>query len=1498
MKKILGLDIGTNSIGGALINISGFTQEGKIEWMGSRIIPLDGDSLFKFENGGQVETKAANRRLLRGSRRLKQRYVLRRTRLIKVFKLLGWVPTNFPENFKESNGQEAPSFNINDFLPVSTATKQEAYSEIGTTKISDDWLVYFLRKKALTNEVTLQELARIIYMLNQRRGFRSSRKEFQAEQETEEEKWPKFEKWIEILDVKSVAEISKDKDKTTYNIVAGDYTSQATLRFKPDWQGKQMELEITKKTTKAGEVTYTFKKPETSDWEKQKTALHNDVYDWFGKGLCKTIGEYFFLHLREDKNYRIRQRIVERELYKQELETIWETQKNFHPQLTAKTVLPAIAEMLYRYNTDKQKEIAANDLFHVIANDIIYYQRSLKSQKHSVDVCRFETKSYMKDGELTSVGVKVAPKSSPDFQEFRIWQDIQNLRIYQREATIDGKKQVDIEVTKQYINPEVKANLFKLFDNAAEITPTAILRTIDKSFTATDYFINLFANKEKLKGNETKAVFRKIFKKHGFTEGEQLIDDAHLFHKLWHILYSLNEEREIKSALQKIKNKDGNKVSIPTEVINHLSKLPELPKQYAAYSSKAIRKLLPLMRCGNYWNADDIQPQIVQRIEKIICNEAVDELDERTVRLITAFAEKNQNYCSGMPVWLATYAVYGKHSERASEEKYVSAKQIDIKKLIPSNSLRNPFVEQVVRETLQVVKEVWEKYGQPDEIHIELARELKKTAEEKAELSNANQKNYQEKERIKKLLAELKEGNPQSLSDIEKFRLWKANGGIESDKKFEELFNKKNEFVSAAEVERYRLWADQNHLSPYTGKPIPLSQLFNKALYEVEHIFPRSRFFDDSFANKVICEAGVNKEKDSSIARLFIQQYSGHTFTKGGQKFTILDEDSYVAHCKRVFKGKKLRNLLAETIPSDFISRQLNDTRHISKKLAELLYPVAKEKEGIIFSGGSITAELKDKWGLNKVWKDSLRPRFQRLQEITGEEMIIADTADANKYHFAKEYKRVDHRHHALDALIIAATTREHIRHLNTLNAAETNEWQRLRNTLVKAGIRDFVQPWPTFTQDAKEKLKSIIISHKATNRVVTKPFNKYLKWVEKDGIYKKEFAKQVPPSEFGKSWTAVRRSMFKEPQGIIYLKEVMLKKLADAVAIQIEKEKQQNRKGQKPADYIYDQDIRPIVKSLIREYKGDLTAIKTHLKKEGIKDINGNKIETVRVAMFREYAAKRVTLDKSFDEKKIDKIPYAQHNPVDGKKLTLPQILKLHLHEFEKPEAAFVGEGLDQLHKKLGFQLKKVTIYEAKDPETKFKGKYYETDKGGNVFFVIRQNAEGKREMYTLPLLEAIERLANKLPLVDPKEGYMDFTLSPNELVYVPEEGENIKAINWSDTTKLFNKIYKVVSFTGSKCLFIPHYISQPIGDNDIELGSGNKSERAWDGVVKYKINSKGNETREDTGNMIKERCVKIKVDRLGNVIFPIKVSVFDEPGESFIQLPQPTEPDKPIFE
>ena len=121
-------------------------------------------------------------------------------------------------------------------------------------------------------------------------------------------------------------------------------------------------------------------------------------------------------------------------------------------------------------NKPKLIEILKNDLFHLISDDIIYYQRELKSQKNLKSECQYEKKKGI-DGN--SYGLKCAPKSSPEFQEFRIWQDIHNIKVLQKEDTEikmlkNGTEQafriIDKDVTSNFINDVVKEKLFDLFD--------------------------------------------------------------------------------------------------------------------------------------------------------------------------------------------------------------------------------------------------------------------------------------------------------------------------------------------------------------------------------------------------------------------------------------------------------------------------------------------------------------------------------------------------------------------------------------------------------------------------------------------------------------------------------------------------------------------------------------------------------------------------------------------------------------------------------------------------------------------------------------------------------------------------------------------------------------------------------------------------------------------------------------------------------------------------
>src|SRR5699024_9633709 len=117
---------------------------------------------------------------------------------------------------------------------------------------------------------------------------------------------------------------------------------------------------------------------------------------------------------------------------------------------------------------------------------------------------------------------------------------------------------------------------------------------------------------------------------------------------------------------------------------------------------------------------------------------------------------------------------------------------------------------------------------------------------------------------------------------------------------------------SSSEIQRYKLWLEQKYKSPYTGQPIPLSKLFTHA-YEIEHIIPQSRYYDNSFSNKVICEAAVNSLKDRQLGLEFIENHQGELVDCGQHKTVkIFSKDEYTSFVKEHYKTnrRKRDNLL------------------------------------------------------------------------------------------------------------------------------------------------------------------------------------------------------------------------------------------------------------------------------------------------------------------------------------------------------------------------------------------------------------------------------------------------------------------------------------------------------------------------------------------------------------------------------------------------------------
>ena len=134
----------------------------------------------------------------------------------------------------------------------------------------------------------------------------------------------------------------------------------------------------------------------------------------------------------------------------------------------------------------------------------------------------------------------------------------------------------------------------------------------------------------------------------------------------------------------------------------------------------------------------------------------------------------------GLPLWLACYVVYGRHSEQKEITKWETPDDIDAYlSTFKQHSLRNPIVEQIIMETLRVVRDIWKKAGSIDEIHIELGREMKNPADKRKRMTAQILENENANLRIKALLTEfmnpeyeIEDVRPYSPNQQEKLRIY------------------------------------------------------------------------------------------------------------------------------------------------------------------------------------------------------------------------------------------------------------------------------------------------------------------------------------------------------------------------------------------------------------------------------------------------------------------------------------------------------------------------------------------------------------------------------------------------------------------------------------------------------------------------------------------------------------------------------------------------------
>jgi len=281
--------------------------------------------------------------------------------------------------------------------------------------------------------------------------------------------------------------------------------------------------------------------------------------------------------------------------------------------------------------------------------------------------------------------------------------------------------------------------------------------------------------------------------------------------------------------------------------------------------------------------------------------------------------------------------------------------------------VRNPIVTRSLSQLRKVVNAVIDIHGRPDEIHIELARDLKKNREERFE--------------------------HQFLQNQER----KARSAAK------EWLKTNNLTPNRSNVEKWLLWEECNRTCPYSRKTISKEALFDNGEFQVEHIWPHWISGDDSFLNKTLCRSDYNARKGSRTPK---------------EAFGNTNEWDEMLQCVREFKGRpnvkkdfahrvKYSRFQKTTVDIEgFTSRALNDTRYAAK-LARLylsrLYGGDDDGPGrrIFCNSGGVTAILRDTWKLN-----SILGKFVEDAEEEG-----------GGFHIKM---REDHRQHAIDALVIA----------------------------------------------------------------------------------------------------------------------------------------------------------------------------------------------------------------------------------------------------------------------------------------------------------------------------------------------------------------------------------------------------------------------------------------------------------------------------------------------
>ena len=500
---------------------------------------------------------------------------------------------------------------------------------------------------------------------------------------------------------------------------------------------------------------------------------------------------------------------------------------------------------------------------------------------------------------------------------------------------------------------------------------------------------------------------KKFFGKKWFDFSEKDQED------IWHVLYFFDSKSNLKDyAINNWKFTEEQAIAI--------SKF-NVKDGYASLSRKAISNIVPFLQQGYTYDLAVVMGGIKNAFGDKWQNDSPAN-NQKQLDLIDNVEGIVRSKISGgfIDTIKDLLRKEFQFDDKQLKKLYHHSATIDVKELLEKlpvgkeadkdiQAIRNPIVITALFELRKLVNELIIEHGQLDEIKVEMARDLKISKTQRNKIRRDQKRLERENDRVK--------------SEVEKYTR-----------------------VSHDSILKFKLWEECKQTCPYTGVAIPVNKLFTGEV-QIEHIHPWSRSLNDSFNNKTLCYADENRRKGD----------------KTPFEFYGNDELDWIARKERALKlfsdtreypnsYQKFKRFVQVKFDDDFSTRQLNDTRYISKEAATYLTQVCKK---VNVSPGQMTANLRQKWGLNTVLNDE------------------------------NAKTREDHRHHAIDALVMACGKTSYLQ--------ELSKWNRYNRNY---DLKDFPMPWETFRFDAEKAVDKILISHKRVSNDITIRYTK----VEKNG--------------------------------------------------------------------------------------------------------------------------------------------------------------------------------------------------------------------------------------------------------------------------------------------------------------------------------------------------------------------------------------------------------------